>query len=304
MNWLIISIVPPVIWAVGNHIDKYLLNRFFKNSSGASLMILTAFATLIVCIPILIFKGSEINLSLKQAIILASLGFASMCGGIAYVLALQKDDPSVVIPLFQIIPVFNYFLGLIFLKEHLSTIQILGSLTIILGALSLTIEQEGEKFKLKKEVIYLMLITCVISAFYDLIFKSVAIQSTLWGSIFWTYIGYMIFGFLSLVFVKKWRDEIFKLYKESTGILIGLNLFNEIASIVAGMIFKYALLLMPIALVSVVSNGLQPFFVLIFGIIITLIWPTLAHEKLGKRDLIPKIISIVIIFVGTFLLNK
>jgi drug/metabolite transporter (DMT)-like permease len=203
-----------------------------------------------------------------------------------------------------LIPVFNFFLGLIFLHERLSLIQIFGSLTILLGALSLTIEIEGDKFRLKRGVIMLMIVACLVNSVYDLSFKFFGLDNNFWGMIFWIYIGHIIFGLFAFIFVKTWRDEIIGLFTRNNTVMLSLNMVNEFAAIVASIIFNYALLLMPIALVSVVSNGLQPFFVLIFGIILTLIWPTLAHEKLSRRDLMPKIISIVIIFVGTFLLNK
>ena len=32
MNWLLLAFLGPVLWAVSTHIDKYLVERFFKDS--------------------------------------------------------------------------------------------------------------------------------------------------------------------------------------------------------------------------------------------------------------------------------
>ena len=40
--WLFLAFSAPVLWAVSTHIDKYLVERFFKNSSVGVLLIFTA----------------------------------------------------------------------------------------------------------------------------------------------------------------------------------------------------------------------------------------------------------------------
>ena len=30
MNWFLIALLPPALWSVTNHFDKYLLSKFFK----------------------------------------------------------------------------------------------------------------------------------------------------------------------------------------------------------------------------------------------------------------------------------
>lgn len=65
---------------------------------------------------------------------------------------------------------------------------------------------------------------------------------------------------------------------------------------------NFATLLAPLALVWVV-NGFQPFFVLLYGVIITLFFPKFGTESLLKKHLVQKVVAILIMFVGVLLLN-
>lgn len=305
MNWLVISILPPMIWALTNHVDKYFLNKYFKNVDGGAFIVVTSIISLLILPFILIFSPMKGGMDLSSILILIGIGaFSLIGGGLTYVYALQRANPSVVIPLFQLTPVFNYFLGLFFLKEHLSVLQIVGSLLIIGGAIALTAEQEGKKFKVQKMVLITMIACCLIHSVISLIFKLNVSVGSVWNGNFWFYFGIAIAGIVILIFHKGWRNQLVDIFKEDRAKTAGLLVFSEGISIGANFIFNYALLLMPIALISVVSNGLQPFFVLLFGIILTLIFPKLAHETLSKKHLVPKVCAIVVIFLGTIFLNR
>ena len=41
MYWLIYAFSGPVLWALSTHIDKYLVERYFKQGSVAVLMVFT-----------------------------------------------------------------------------------------------------------------------------------------------------------------------------------------------------------------------------------------------------------------------
>ena len=267
-------------------------------------MILTSISIVLAAILIAIFSHANLALDSYHIFILIGIGILSMFGGLFYLFALSKGDASSVVPLFQTVPIFNYFLGLFFLGEHLSRMQIFGSVLVIGGALAITIEQEGKKLKFKWGILFWMLAACLTHSVFDLIFKPIALHENYWGSIFWTYIGCVVFGLILFATVKNWRKQVIDVVRKGRGKVIGINVINDGLGLSGGLIFNYALLLTPIALVSVVGNGLQPFFVLVFGIILTLISPKLAQENLNKRHLVQKVIAIGIIFLGTYLLTR
>jgi hypothetical protein len=43
MSWLLFAFSGPVLWAISTHFDKYLVERYFKHSDVAVLLLFTAF---------------------------------------------------------------------------------------------------------------------------------------------------------------------------------------------------------------------------------------------------------------------
>lgn len=127
---------------------------------------------------------------------------------------LNKDEASVVVPLFQMIPIFSYVLSFVFLGEQLLIRQILASLLIIIGAIGISVELDKGSLKIKKSVLLLMAISSLMTALNGLIFKFVAIQESFWTTSFWEYIGFIILGLSIIFFVKKFRSQFFLGFKE------------------------------------------------------------------------------------------
>jgi hypothetical protein len=83
--------------------------------------------------------------------------------------------------------------------------------------------------------------------------------------------------------------------------VFGLNLANEVINTIAVALVQYASLLAPIVLVMLV-NSLQPIFVFLMGILLTLFLPKLSKENITKQVLLQKSAAIVIVLIGTYLL--
>lgn len=302
MNWLYIALIPPAIWALSNHFDKYLIGKYFKNASAISFLVFTCLVGTLGAILILLFKPEVLLINLRFAPLIIFNGFLYVAALLPYLYALKKDDTSIVVPLFQTIPVFAYILGSIFLKESLSMSQIAASLLIISGAVGITLEIENKKITIKKEVLILMLISSFLVALGSTIFKIVAINESFWTTGFWQYLGYSIFGIIILS-IKKYRLQFLTILKTNKLTILGLSTINESINVLAQLIMSFATLLAPLALVWTI-NGLQPFFVFIYGIILTSFFPKISQEKINKHIVIQKLIFISIMIVGVYFLNK
>ena len=42
MNWLAFALCGPVLWAISTHLDKYLVDRYFKQTDVVVLLVFTA----------------------------------------------------------------------------------------------------------------------------------------------------------------------------------------------------------------------------------------------------------------------
>lgn len=304
MNWFLIALMPPALWSITNHLDKYLLSKYFKGGGVGALMIFSSIIGVILIALIAIIHPAVFDVVPKNAFLISLNGFLYILAVLPYFYALQKDEASLTVPLFQLIPVFSYFFAWWLLDETLTQNQILGGALIVLGAIAISFElMEGKRVRFKKDVFLLMILSSICFALNFLFFKYFAIDSTFWVTSFYEYIGFVVFALILVIFVKSYRDEFFLVIKKNKVSVLTLNGVNEVVNIVAKVAFNYASLLTPITITWIV-NGFQPLFVFIYGVILTVFFPHISKEKIGGKHLAQKLVSILIMFVGAYLLNK
>jgi len=302
MNWFFIALVAPALWSATNHIDKHLISKYFSGRGIGALLIFSSLIGFMVFPIIYIFHGDIFSIKLTHALLITLNGGSNILFLLPYIYALQKDEASNVVPLFQTAPIFSYILGFVFLGEVLSFYQLLAGALILIGAIILSLDFSSGKIRFKSIIIGLMLLSSFVWAFNSLIFKFVAINSDFWTTYFWSYMGSSISGLLLLVFIKKYRQQFLSVFKTSKKRIFSINILNEVLGVGASLCFNYATLLAPLALVTLV-NGFQPFFVLLYGVILTIFFPSLGEENLSRKNLSQKIFAISIMFAGSYLLN-
>jgi drug/metabolite transporter (DMT)-like permease len=217
--------------------------------------------------------------------------------------ALADEETSIVVPFFQLIPVFGYIFGYVFLGEILSIQQIIAAGIVILGAIILSLEfNEEQKLSFKKKALVFMVVSTLLIAFSEVLFKLVAIEEgSFWSSLFWNYSGLVLVGLILFIFVRNYRLEFLKLLRTSGKTILSINVSSEIVTILGNIFFGYATLLAPIALVMTV-NAYQPGIVLVLGVLLTLYAPHIYVEKITTRHLMHKGGAIAVMFFASYFL--
>lgn len=303
MNWFLIGLIPPSLWSITNHLDKYLISKYFKGGGVGALMVFSSLIGLLLLPVILIFNPNVFSISILNATLIAFNGFFYVLAVLPYFYALERDEASIAVPLFQMIPVISYVLAYFILGEILTPKQIIAGVLVVAGAIGITLEvNKGKIIRIKKAVLGFMFLSSLLFAINFSFFKFFALKETFWTTAFWEYVGFALFAFILMVFVKSYRQQFLEVMRRNKLPVIALNGLNELLNIAAKISFNFASLLAPVTLVWVV-NGTQPFFVFLYGVIITLFLPKLGKESLVKEHLIQKIISIAVMGVGTYLIN-
>lgn len=305
MDWIHFPIIAALLWAVVTFTDKYLINRFLKGGAIGSLVMFSSLVGLPISLIILIFHTEVFLIRPGDVGLLILNGIIYVAALIPYFYALDKDDASAVGPLFLLSSVFSLLLGFIILGEVLTYNQFGGSFLIFLGALGLTLEfSRGKKARFKKEIFFLMLLSSFLVALNIAIFKFVALEVNFWTTSFWEYIGFFVAALFLFTFVRSYREQFLAILKTNRTTILGLNMLNETANILGKIIFNYATLLAPLAVVSFMVDGFSPFFLLVIGAVLTLFLPKIIKENIERRHLAQKLIAIVLLFLGTILLNS
>ncbi|MHB8622348.1 MAG: EamA family transporter [Sulfuricaulis sp.] len=302
MSWLLFAFSGPILWAISTHLDKYLVERYFKHSSVAVLLVFTSLIGLLALPIIWVYQPGVTALSLPAILVIVLSGLLYMGAMYFYLRALQSEEASVVAPFFQAAPLFGYVLGYIVLGETLSSTQLLGGMLIIAGTLILSVRSEFRKDRYKGRLIVLMLACAFSLALSSVIFKLFAIRNEYWVTTFWTFFGEAVFGF-GLLAVASYRRQFFALLRANTVAVLTINGANELINLGGGLGVRYALVLAPLSLVQAIVST-SSLFVFIFGVALSAFFPAFGRENLLARNLMQKGVSAVLVVCGVILINR
>ena len=302
MTWFFIALGAPFLWALVNISDQYLVAKYKIGQRGSGgLVLFSSLIGILIAIFIGLFTPGVSDIPTFDKILLFSTGGLTISWIIIYLYTIEIEDISAVVPWFLTVPIFGFILSYIFLGETLNNKQLLGSFIILLGVLLISIDfslEEKTKFKWKPALY--MLISCFLIAIIGVVFKYVTIVERFWVSSFWEYLGLGMFGVMIYVFIPKYRQEFLQMNRLGGAKIFTLNILREIFTIAGNFLTNYALLLAPVTMVYLVGS-FQPAIVLLLVIICTKFFPKIISEKIHHQVLIPKIIAIIIMIIGSMM---
>lgn len=297
-----ITMLAALLWAITTYIDKFLLNGI--DESASNIKTLLVFSTLVaglVLSPIwLIISKFSISISIISLISIFISSFVCVLGIYFYFKALEKNDASVVIIMFQTIPVFTYIMALILFRETLTITQVVGSIIIILAAIIISFDFEEKNNKSKFKALLLMTLSSLCYAIYYIFFDIAIRNSSYMSCAFWYQIGLLIIG-LILISIKSYRKLFLKAIKNNGKKYFSLNITNEVLNLIAHFLVNFANVTIPIALANI-SNGFQVIFVFLLGFFVAKFLPKYFKENLSKKVLLQKIGCILLSVLGLIII--
>ena len=299
--WLLYAFSGPVMWAISTHIDKFLVDKYFRDSDTAVLMVFTALLGVIALPVIWFFDPKVLGLSLTATMVMTLSGILYMGAMLFYLRAIQSEEASVVAPLFQANTLFTFVLGVVILHELPRWQQLLGAGLVIAGALGLSLDKKLHLTSFKPRLVLLMLAATFAVALSSVVFKFFAVQDEFWSTTFWTFVGEGLFG-AAILALPKYRRQFMTLFRRNPGAVIGVNAANELINLGGGLGVRYASLLAPVALVSAIS-ATTTFFVFLFAILLTVFFPKIGREELSARNVVQKALGGLLIMAGVVLIQ-
>ncbi len=297
MPWIIFALLTPAMFGISNFIDKFLVEKRIKNP-----LLITLFMGVIsffLGIFIVITRGFPMLPQTEFVLIIIS-GILLNFYLLPYFKALSLDDASRIVPFFSFIPIFILILSYLFLGDRLTTRELIGFAIVIFGGFILGAEKIHKGIFKPRNSLWFMIGSSFMYAIATILFKFVLVKEGLLTTFGYQSIGIGIGAFLMLLYTP--LRSIFiseaKKFKVDTWSLMSLN---ETIAVGAEFSYAYAILLAPVALVSVVGS-VQPFFVLIYGLILSIFFPHIVKEEIDKATIGTKAFSILLIFIGIYLL--
>lgn len=319
-TWVLYVIGASFLYALVNISDQYLVAKYSTGERGSGgLVLFSSLIGIVTALIIPLFTSGLFEVSLFDKVLLMFTGALSVAWIILYLYALEIEDVSKVVPWFLTVPVFGYIFGYLFLGETLTLNQQIGSVIMMLGLILLNVnfykaanleidnENKDENTKqiktnnFKPKSVFYMLFACIIIALQGIIFKYVTVESSFWISFFWEYVGLGLVGIFIFIFSAKYRREFMHMNKEGGKQIFFLNTTSEVTTIIGNLLTTFSLLLVPVTMVYLLGS-FQPAFVLFLTLLGTFFFPKIVTENINKKVLIPKVIAIIIMTIGSVIL--
>jgi uncharacterized membrane protein len=302
MTWLLFALSGPVLWAISTHLDKYLVERYFKDTDVAVLVLFTALMGLAAMPFIAWFEPAVLVRDIGSIGLMTLSGLLYMTAMFFYLRALQGHDATVVAPFFQASPLFGYALGYIVLGERLSATQLLGGALIVAGVLSVSLGSGKRRESFRWQLAAQMLTCGFLMSLATLIFKVFAVRDEFWATTFWMFAGEAVFG-AGILAVARYRMQFMTLLRKNRTALIVVNASNELINLGGALGNRYALVLAPLSLVQAVGST-TTLFIFALGVLLTIFFPRFAKEDLSRGELLRKGAAAVLVATGVALVSR
>lgn len=239
--------------------------------------------------------------------------------------ALHQSEATRVVPVVgALIPIFSLLLSYIFLGAALGEREMLAFLILICGGVLISVKhtrfyyvrESFERFRQifgnvlgawhaeynpTRRLIFNSLASALLFAAYYVLMKYIYSSQPFIGSFVWSRFGSFV-GVLLMLFVPDWRKLIIEQKKENKSPKnIGFFLAVRLMAAAAFIMLNWSIAIGNVALVNALQ-GVQYIFLLIIVFVLCSRYPRLMQEQMGGGVMVQKIIGVVLVSTGLYML--
>lgn len=307
MQWFTLAFLASTLWAVVVIVDKFVLTHHIKDAFSYQIFLTI---TLIPAVSVL-FIFSSSNFHLQTYLYLSfylTIFVIGMILGLVFVLynkALLIEEVSRVTPLFYLSPLLVLIFASLFLGESLSPKRYIGIGLLVFSAISVSLRRvEHKSLSLSiSPALLLILFLDLIMAGKDVLAKFFFSYMDYWSYLFWFILGNIAGRPLLLLLPGVKRKFIADMKSLSSGIclLCLLCFINSSIACVGYVLYFNAVSLTYVSLVSAIPST-QPFLVFLVATVLAVFYPESLNERIERKGIIIKLIAVVTILIGAYLI--
>lgn len=318
MEWLIVAVISYSINAGVYVADKFLLSK--KVHSSISYAFYVGIWS-IFNLALLFFAPWFPDL--KELLLDLSGGILFFATLVFWYKALHQSEATRVVPIVgALIPIFSFSFSFLFLGEAFDRQQLLAFIILIAGGILISIKQTKvylwshvlKKFQdifgnllgdihAQYRPTRRLLANSIVSAFffaaYYVLMKYIYMHQPFIGSFVWSRMGtFIILPFVLLV--PSWRWHITN-YKDKAPKNLIFFLAVRLLAALAFILLNWAVSIGNVAMINALQ-GTQYLFLILLVIVLSLKFPRIIKEELGRGVLIQKFIGVILISLGLYVL--
>ena len=293
MDWFVFALLSPIMFAICNVLDKFILTKKIKDSFSYTII---GAAFNIFPILILIFYLKIFNFSAIMAVL---YGFIFVFLYVVYNKAMMEEDASRVSSISRMSPLFLLILSFFLLNEVLNYQKYFGIMLLVASAILVSYKKSGKKFHLSIGIALAFYFSFGLSVM-GVIAKYGLGYIDYWTFFFWNLIGNLL-GCLFMILVPSVRRN---LVRDASKVDKNTFLLVLSSSIFAWLGYVFYFIATSINFVSLVSalSSIQPFIVFLLALVLTIYKPKILKEDISKMSLTFKVLAVVLVIIGSFLI--
>lgn len=318
--WLVIAVSSYFINAGVYIADKFLLSKKIHSSITYAFYVgIWSIFNFVILLFAPWFPGG------KELVIDISAGVLFLATLIFWYKALHQSEATRVVPIVgALVPVFSLILSHFFLGDSLGKKELLAFFILIAGGVLVSIKNTkvhlydqvvsrvkdvfgnilGEihaEYRPTRRLIFNSLISAFFFAVYYVLMKYIYINQPFIGGFVWSRLGTFL-GVLFMLLIPAWRDLIAKYRQEGDAPRnLSLFLFVRFFAAVAFIMLNWAISLGNVAMVNSLQ-GAQFLFLILLVLIFSYKFPDILQEELGKGVIVQKIIGVMLVSTGLYVL--
>ena len=296
-TWIYLVLLSEIMWALTSLIDKIMLSKNYIKSPFVFIVFNGLMNILLVfLLPFFSFGklgAADIFISLAAGIFLT-------LGVIFYYKAVQNEEISRVLIMWQFTPIFVLLFSFLFLGDILTSNYLIGFLLLLAGGLAVSYKKMKGSFKLSRAFYCMLASTALISVYYVSsahIYKSTGF----WSAFMWLRLA--SFSSVLLLLVPKIRKEFFetwKIMRRNSKFLITSKMIIDFSAFI---ILGLAIIKGPIALISALGSAAAPIFIFLITLFTTIFLPQIIKEDISRKTILIKILAIALTIIGIVFVN-
>ncbi len=301
-SWFVFSIATSFIYSIINHIDKGLLDKYFKDGGVEVLLIFSAIFAFFGMPYAIFMEPNVLSIEGQNVFIMLVVAMLNIVLLYCYLKALEGDEPTVVILYYQLIPVIALGMGYSVLDETISSREGMAMVVVLLGTTLASFERTSlNGYRFKRRTCFFMLIATTCWAAEVTLGKVVILSESVYHSIFWESLMMVLLGVSMYCMRPKSRRGFSSVWKLNSKYILALMIFSEALYAVGNIFSAQATALKTVAIV-LLSQPMQTVFVFTLGIFLTIFFPKIYKERIEPLDWIQKTLAILIAGFGNYLL--
>lgn len=299
MSWLIITITAYFFLALSAIFDKYLLK-----STPLDPELYAFYLGLLGMVYLLVLPFGFVSPSLFELFLSLTAGGLLIFGLLVFYQGIKKFEVSRFVPANgALVPIFIFFFNFFFFQQTLEKNQILALLFLITAMFLIALEKKfNPSFSLFLKAFFSAFMFAVVILMSKIVYRHLPFLT----AFVLMRLGGIGASLLLFIFSSHLRKEVLK-HKRGLEVKTGKIFFFSQISGGLGFVFQnLAFDLVPLRFLPFVSafEGLRYLFIFLFTLFLSLRFPKIIKEKLSGFYLFKKLVAILFIFIGLFLLNQ